>query len=89
MFTVIDLMRDLGFEPEAPLSWEIGAAVRDAYAARFGELPAKGLRPKTHGRGGSHCFATYPDGFREEAAGIVAARATEAQATARAQGELF
>lgn len=86
-FTVIELIRELGFEPAAPLSWEIGAAVRDLFIAQYGESPVKALRTKTAGVG-SHCFAIYPAGWRPEATRLVAKILGEAAAARRAQGVL-
>lgn len=86
-FTVIDLIREQGFEPASPLSWEIGAAVRDAYERAHGALPEKDLRPKTSGTG-SHCFACYPPSFKAEAGAIVARLLEAAHAAARAQPRL-
>lgn len=71
MWTVIDLLLQMGIAPEAPLSWEIGAIVREAYRAQYGRLPDKRLRVKTCGKG-SHCFAVYPDEFLAVAAPLVA-----------------
>lgn len=62
MITVLDVIRDLGLEPEKGLSWTVGNVVREKYKQKTGRLPKKELRPKTNG-GGSHCFAVYPDSW--------------------------
>lgn len=87
-FTVIERIRDHRCEPTPELSWAIGAAVRDAYERQHGALPEKVLRPKTSGTG-SHCFAWYPDSFRETADRIVRAHLEAAKAAGTAQGNLF
>lgn len=69
-FTVIDILRAWGIEPEARVTWALGAAARDAFAARYGELPAKALRTKTAGKG-SHCFAVYPAHDRAFIEGVI------------------
>jgi hypothetical protein len=69
-FTVVDLIRTLGYEVENELSWTAGNQLRDAWIARTGELPEKRLRQKTAGKG-SHCFAIYPHAFHSEALEIV------------------
>ena len=56
--TVIDVFRSLGIEPTPEATWFVGAAVRDEYFSRVGELPDKDLRTKTEGHG-SHCCAIY------------------------------
>jgi len=70
MISVPDVMRDIGFEWRPADAWTIGAAVREAYAREYGVLPKKELRPKTSGAG-SHCFAIYPESFRERIVEIV------------------
>lgn len=86
-FTVIDLIRAHGCEPEPRVSWPIGTAVREAYRARTGELPVKALRSKTSGPG-SHCFAVYPETFRAEATDLVRALLESTAAARAAQGTL-
>lgn len=70
-FTVVDLIKRLGYEVENELSWTAGCQLRDAWIALTGELPEKRLRQKSCGTG-SHCFAIYPRHFYSEAIGIVA-----------------
>lgn len=43
-------------------SWHLGKVVMQAWVRRYGNLPDKDLRTKTHG-GGSHMFAIYPKHF--------------------------
>ena len=88
MFTTIDVIRGLGYEPAAPLSGEIGAVVRDTYAGVYGAPPIKTLRPKTRGPG-SHCFACYPEEFRPLATRVARAILRAAHAAAAAQPSLF
>jgi hypothetical protein len=70
MFTIIDVYRRLGFEPEKESTWNAGAAMREKYKEIYGTLPPKQLRTKTCGTG-SHCFAIYPDNMMELAEKIV------------------
>lgn len=88
-FTAIDLIRDLDYAPEPPLTWEVGAAVRDAYRQAHRALPPKALRPKTAGAGGSHCMAVYPDEFRSVAEAVVKRTIDASAAATRAQRRLF
>jgi hypothetical protein len=83
-FTVMDVFRDLRFEPEPRISWAVGAEVRQRYEERYGELPRKVLRPKTSGAG-SHCFALYPPEMRPVVETIV----REHNPDNSAQGDLF
>jgi hypothetical protein len=83
--TVLDVMRDLGVEPEPRISWAIGNRARDEYQALYDSLPPKALRPKTAGRGGSHCFAVYPAEMRPTLERIV----REFKTARAAQGNLF
>jgi hypothetical protein len=71
------IFRELGVEPEPHATWAVGAAAREKYRERFGQLPPKELRPKTNG-GGSHCFATYPESMRAEIEALVRAVAAQA-----------
>jgi hypothetical protein len=68
--TVIDVFRDLDLEPIPEDTWAAGNAVRDLYEATTGHLPPKALRPKTN-ETGSHCFAVYPESWREKIEEIV------------------
>lgn len=68
--TVIDVFHDLDLEPIPEDTWAAGNAARDLYEATTGQLPPKALRPKTNGPG-SHCFAVYPESWREELEEIV------------------
>lgn len=74
---MVEVLRGLGVTPAAPLSWDVGAAVRDAYTTVYGAPPMKALRPKTNGTG-THCFATYPDEFRPLAEAVARERLAEA-----------
>jgi hypothetical protein len=87
-FTVIDLIKQLGFEIENELSWAAGNKLRDAWIARTGELPEKRLRQKTCGHG-SHCFAVYPGIFHREAIAIVAKIADQIYSEKARQMEMF
>lgn len=75
--TVVDVIKSMGIETESTLCWSVGAQVREAYESRNGCLPEKDLRPKTNA-GGSHCFAVYPEDWRETIERIVRAHVTEA-----------
>jgi hypothetical protein len=68
--TVIDVIRSMGVEATSELTWSVGAQVREMWRAEHGELPEKGLRPKTGGPG-SHCFAVYPAHWRERIVAVV------------------
>jgi len=87
-FDVRDLLRALGVEPMPVISWQIGAAVRDAYFTRHQRLPEKELRTKTAGTG-SHCFAVYPSGFWSEAMEIAETVILTRKAEAARQFEMF
>ena len=87
-FTVVDLIRELGYEVENELSWTAGAKLRDAWIQKTGDLPEKRLRQKSHGIG-SHCFAIYPRHFRSEAIGIVSKLADQIYSARAAQLDLF
>jgi hypothetical protein len=82
--TVIDVMRDMGIEPDTQLAWRVGARVRDAYEWQTGSAPPKHLRDKTND-GGSHCFAVYPESMRKRIELIIRNQRTYEQR----QGELF
>ena len=62
--TVPGVCRGMGIEPDKRVMWAVGAAARDEYKARYGRLPPKELRAKTHEKKGSHCFAIYPESMR-------------------------
>ena len=68
--TVIDVFRDLDLEPIPEDTWAAGNAARDLSEATTGHLPPKALRPKTN-ESGSHCFAVYPESWREKLEEIV------------------
>jgi hypothetical protein len=87
-WTVVDLIRTLGFEVENELSWCAGNRVRDAWLLKTGDLPEKRLRGKSHARG-SHCFAVYPRHFRAQALEIVQATADELYSARASQLGLF
>ena len=87
-WTVVDLIRELGFEVENELSWCAGNRVRDAWLAKTGDLPEKRLRGKSHARG-SHCFAVYPRHFRAEALEVVRKTTDELYASRAAQLGFF
>ena len=87
-FTVVDLIRALGYEVENELSWAAGNRLRDAWIANTGDLPEKRLRQKTSGRG-SHCFAIYPRRFWPEALEIVSKMAEQLYSARAAQLGLF
>lgn len=82
--TVLDVFRDLGFEPVPDDTWAVGAAMQKRYSEVVGKQPDKELRPKTGG-GGSHCFAVYPASWRPEIERLV--RLTASQRAK--QGKLF
>jgi hypothetical protein len=87
-FTVIDVIRHLGYEVENDLSWTAGALLREAWFQKTGELPEKRLRKKTSGYG-SHCFAVYPCRFQKEALVIVTKLADEIYSARARQMGLF
>ncbi len=86
-WTVPQELKRLGFDPTNRDSWQIGWAVRDRWVELTGDLPPKELRTKTNGAG-SHCFALYPEWWREgrklvrDMAGILAIERDR-------QGDLF
>ena len=86
-FTVIDVIRDLGFEPENEFDWAVGQKAQKVYAWRYGRQPRKDLRPKTHRRG-VHCFALYPEDFRPTVEKIVRKMAADFEAARSAQPAL-
>ncbi len=69
-FTVIDVFRELGLEPDKTDTWAAGGRLRAAYERETGSLPIKDNRRKTCGKG-SHCFAIYPPEWRDHARMIV------------------
>ena len=69
-FTIVDVFRDLDFEPVPEDTWEAGALMRDLYTEMVDEPPALELRRKTNGPG-THCFAVYPPGWRDKAEDVV------------------
>jgi len=83
-FTVIDVIRQLGFEPERKLSWACGDATRNRYIEDYGYPPQKLLRKKTNGLG-THCFAVYPHAFLPVAKDVVSRLCEEFQAIASQQ----
>ena len=87
-WTVPEMMRWLGIEPENRLSWALGDLVREAWRRKTGELPRKRLRPKTHAKG-SHCFAVYPGSFWDEAEALVSEHAGDVEAEIARQGTLW
>ena len=89
MFTVIEVLRILGVEPEAPTTWAVGAAVRDRFRETEGDLPVKRLTRKTSGAHGSHWLAWYPESFRPAAMAEAARVLATATAVQRRQPGLF
>jgi hypothetical protein len=61
--TIIDVMRDMGVEPDKDITWPVGLVVSNHWRSLHGELPPSRLRQKTDG-GGSHHFAVYPEEWR-------------------------
>lgn len=88
-FTMIDIIRALGFEPTKDLDWSIGKEAQQVYQRQYGVPPVKDLRSKTGYSQGSHCFAIYPPEFRATAEAIVSRVAEEIKAARAAQGDLF
>lgn len=68
--TVIDVFRELGYEPIKQDTWAVGGIVRNRYYEAVGKLPEKKLRTKTCGVG-VHCFAVYPEQWRETIADVI------------------
>lgn len=82
--TIVDVFRELGFEPIPEDTWAVGSAMQKLYTEIVGKQPDKELRTKTCG-GGSHCFAVYPSSWRTEIEHLV-----KVVASNRAkQGNLF
>lgn len=67
MITVPQVCRDMGLETDKNVMWSVGDIMQKRYADKFGHQPNKDNRPKTNGRG-SHCFALYPEEWREDIA---------------------
>jgi hypothetical protein len=84
MITVPEVGKEMNFSLEKNVAWAVGAAVRDLYQNRYGELPKKRLRRKTNG-GGSHCFAVYPEHMRQSIEQIIRMHEVEVSR----QGSLF
>lgn len=40
--------------------WSVGLQLQAMHQTETGLEPPKGLRPKSNGAGGTHCFALYP-----------------------------
>lgn len=70
MISVNEVAAEMGVDLPPAAAWSVGAIIRERYAARAGELPAKELRRKKSGAG-SHCFAVYPEAMREEIARVI------------------
>lgn len=75
--TVVEVIRDMGLEPETKLDWWVGDKMQEYYVSLCGEAPQKENRKKTSG-GGNHCMALYPELFRLKIEGFVRMRKTEA-----------
>lgn len=70
-FLLRDLMAELGYpDNDKHANWELGAALREGYRQAYGRLPPKKLATKASGTG-SHCFAQYPDSFRDRAVELI------------------
>jgi hypothetical protein len=74
--TVIDVFREIGYEPIKQDTWSVGGLVRNKYFEVVGKLPEKKLRVKTCGVG-VHCFAVYPDTWRPIIAEIIREHASQ------------
>jgi len=74
--TVIDVFRELGYEPVKQDTWSVGGIVRNKYFEVVGKLPEKKLRIKTCGVG-VHCFAVYPDTWRPVIADVIRENASQ------------
>lgn len=82
--TVIDVCREMGIEPYPELTWAVGGALQAEWNRWFGMQPPKVLRKKTYGPG-SHCFAAYPENWRDKIMKAILALETERAK----QGDLF
>ena len=67
--TIIDVFRELGYEPVKKETWAVGGIVRNKYYEAVGALPLKKLRTKTCGVG-VHCLAVYPEQWRDTIAEV-------------------
>jgi hypothetical protein len=74
--TIIDVFREIGFEPLKRDTWPVGHLVRNKYFEVVGKLPDKKLRTKTCGVG-VHCFAVYPATWRPVIEEIIRAHASQ------------
>lgn len=83
--TVIEVIWDMGVEPNNKLDWRVGDLMQEFWVRHTGAPPHKDNRAKTNGNGGSHCFALYPAEFRPKIESYVRMCKTE---LAR-QGTLF
>ena len=68
--TVIEVIRDMGFETSNELDWKVGQMMMKHWTRVTGMLPIKELRTKTCGKG-VHCMAIYPMDRRKEIEGFV------------------
>lgn len=68
--TIIDVFRELGYEPVKKETWAVGGIVRNKYYEAVGALPLKKLRTKTCGVG-VHCLAVYPEQWRDTIAEVI------------------
>jgi hypothetical protein len=82
--TIVDVMKEMGVEPNNELCWRVGALARAAYEWQYGVEPPKHLRPKTNERG-SHCFALYPEEMKPRIRLIIENQHHEQ----KRQGDLF
>ena len=62
--TILDVCREMGVDLEPKAAWSAGSTMAEMWKDETGELPEKQLRTKTCGTG-SHCFAVYPESWRE------------------------
>ncbi len=85
MFTLREALDQLGYNSgDKHTNWSLGAALREEYRRVHGRLPDKQLDNKQAGAG-SHCFARYPDSFRDSAEQLIHAH-MDFQAR---QGDMF
>lgn len=81
---VVDIFRQLGYEPIKDDTWVVGKTIEKLYVNEVGDRPHKVLHRKTNTTG-NHCMAVYPPAWRDKIAALVRSVA----GTASQQGRLF
>ena len=88
LIAVVDVIHEMGVEPEPRLMWSVGGTLARAYLKRTGQWPVQRRHMKTHGAG-THCMAHYPSSWKRRIRDEITKALEAGEATTRKQGELF